>query len=104
MKTSAGRRSDDDNRVSRRLRLVTTLCDVPERADRRFKIGFADNLFAKDPRLEEKQLSESLTEADSEPDSNPDPRPSDHPSMELVIGVTALAGLAIGYLIGKTRK
>ena len=98
MKTSAGRRSEDDEKVTRRLQLVRTPCTLPEKPDRRFKIGLADNLFAKDADPDRKPISDLLTETDLEPASK------DLCRTDILIGITALAGLALGYLIGKSRK
>ena len=104
MKTSAGKKGVDSGKVSRRFELVRELRLAPERPDRRFRIGIADNLFGESSKVKEPVPSV----ADELPIESPtiihrheQPESS---QTELLIGLAAVAGLALGYLIGKKRK
>jgi len=103
--TSAGR-TNIDGKVSRRLELVRGDKGSSVGSSRRFRIGVADNLFnlpagrnAERPITDEETRSteplRSLAVESFEPAI---------PDMEIVIGLIAVAGLAVGYLLGKHRK
>ena len=100
LKTSAERRSEDNQRLSRRLELVRDFRVPKEKSNRRFRIGLADNVFTKSTRRSD--VSPSGEELPiSAPTSN------EHPGFtrtDLAVGLAAIAGLALGFLIGKRRK
>lgn len=105
MKTWAGRRSVDGEKLSRRLELVSKFPSNTKKSPRRFRIGLADDLFA-NPRC-------GMTKPEipnAEPES---PKPiqkierevlTESSRTDLVIGLAAIAGLTLGYLIGRRRK
>ena len=104
MKTSAGKKGVDGGKVSRRFEVVRELRLAPERPNRRFRIGLADNLFDDSSKIKEPVMTmteESLR--DNLPMIETEERPR-FSQTELFIGVAAVAGLALGYLIGKNRK
>jgi hypothetical protein len=111
LNSSAERKSSGNDKVSRRLELVREVRVVPEKANRRFRIGLADNVFTKTARCSE--MSDGRDDRNSKPQveaAPPQISPVDNDettrfiSAELMIGVSAVLGLTLGYLIGKHRK
>ena len=105
MKISTGRRSVNDDKFSRRLELVGNLRSVAKKSTRRFRIGFADDLFTGHRHGCAKQTVESQTESETgsavEVESTPRTGIS---QTDLAVGLAAIAGLTLGYLIGRRRK
>jgi hypothetical protein len=104
LKTSAGKKGVDGNKFSRRLELVREVRLAPERSSRRFRIGLADNLFSTPAEM---KLQSGSLESDSPTESELPVQAEGQPGFsqtELWIGLTAVAGLTLGYLIGKSRK
>ena len=102
MKTLAGRKSVDGEKLSRRFELVSNLPSKTRKSPRRFRIGLADNLFA-NPRcgstVQDSPKAEPETGSAREPEV-----PTDFTRTELAVGLAAIAGLTLGYLIGRRRK
>ena len=106
MKISTGRRSVNDDKLKRRLELVGNLRSVSPKKPRRFRIGFADDLFSGHRYDSAKQTIEtpnSEAESESSPKSESMPR-TGFSQTDLAVGLAAIAGLTLGYLIGKRRK
>ena len=109
MKTSTGRRSVNDDKSSRRLELVSNLRSVSNKAPkphRRYRIGYADDLFAGHrcsaaKRPVEKSDVESETGCDLEKGTAAQ---TGFSRTDLTVGLAAIAGLTLGYLIGRRRK
>ena len=106
MKTSIGRRSVSDEKLSRRLELVGKLRSVSDKAPRRFRIGVADDLFAGHHCVSAKQpiqtqVNESKTVSTPESESRVG---TGFSQTDLAVGLAAIAGLALGYLIGRRGK
>ena len=104
MKTSAGKKGVDGGKVSRRFEIVRDFRLAPERQNRRFRIGVADNLFDDSSKVKDLVTStagESSGESRSIFDTEERPGFS---QTDLLIGLAAVAGLALGYVIGKNRK
>ncbi|PYT01944.1 MAG: hypothetical protein DMF63_03680 [Acidobacteria bacterium] len=98
LKTLAGRKSTNNDDFSRRRERARELSLVSTQSPRRFRIAIADNLFKKQPEFE-------LTD---EPNANAIAQTdSDFPGFdfrtELLIGLAAVAGLTIGYFVGRRR-
>jgi len=104
LKTSAGKKGVDGEKLSRRLELVRDLRLTPERSPRRFRIGLADNLFSSTLGVKEVNPttgpdipleSETVIHIEEQPGFS---------QTELLVGLAAFAGLALGYLLGKRQK
>jgi len=104
LKTSAGKKGVDGEKLSRRLELVRDLRLAPERSPRRFRIGLADDLFSNTLRAKEaSQSTEPDLRMESETAIHSEEQPA-FPQTELLVGLAAIAGLTLGYLLGKRHK
>ena len=109
MKTSIGRRSVNDDKISRRLELVSSLRSVsnkPPKSHRRYRIGYADDLFAGHRcSVAKRPLQKLDVESETGSDLEKEPAASTGFSQtDLTVGLAAIAGLTLGYLIGRRRK
>jgi len=77
---------------------------APERSPRRFRIGLADDLFSNTLRAKEaSQSTEPDLRMESETAIHSEEQPA-FPQTELLVGLAAIAGLTLGYLLGKRQK
>jgi hypothetical protein len=105
LKTSAGRRSGDNDKISRRLELVRNPRLITEKSNRRFRIGIADNLFVKDVGCAEtKSPDEIILSKGSVVPEALDRARSYFLRTDMIVGLAAGAGLILGYLMGRRRK
>jgi len=105
LKISTGRRSVNDDKLSRRLELVGSLRSATPKSPRRFRIGFADDLFSESRSISAKHTHDSNIESGSEPKLESEQNILTEISRaDLAVGLAAFAGLTLGYLIGRRRK
>ena len=86
------------------MELVRDFRVAPEKSNRRFRIGLADNLFAKAIRSPEMKPSGEGLNPELEVEERSSEDQIGFSRTEIAVGLAAIAGLALGYLIGKRRK